>query len=909
MQRAKNGSLPWLEWVALIVVVAAGVSLVLVWAQIGRLGRGSLDPAQTEREYAALTYTAPLGRLDLAASQFRRSVETDAARAPNSALVAHIDSLVGTLRAHARQTKILVLDAPIAAIESAWASARTDRYPGNARREEALSSALLDAQAALESVSGLAYDREPKVQKLGDALLVDIPLICASVNRSQILAENAARRQSIGPADLLELAVMLDRARGERRDLRSYSADGAAFNRVLTQRVLRPQKPEISTAEVRKAAEHARSSILRLRADVAETLRRTIASRIAIDHVRARYALWLTTLAILLIAGLAVACEELIRSEMRARSDRNALRAAQDQLARQKAERALHLSEAQYRAVFNGAALGISVLASDGTIIEANGVFRNAYAEDAAALLAGHERAFAELMMGTRDVFSFEQHAITVSGGEIWTDCTVSRVNDVSGGPPFAVCMFRDLTELKRNERRMLHGMTHDALTGLLNRAQFESHVRDSFAEAHGSEGHFFAVLFVDLDRFRDVNESLGHDVGDFVLSQVGARIRGIVASEDAVARLSSDEFAVLLSSLTDILQVEAIARRISSLVSKPVELRDRSIIISSSIGIAVGSAAYERCEDVLRDADIALRNAKTLGGSRYALFDATMDAQAGRRLQVATDLRLGLQRGEFMLVYQPIVSIGNGEFAGCEALVRWQHPTQGVLLPTDFMPLAEQLGMAGIVGRFVLDSALQQLAFWKRTVPSQAASLLSININVSPIQILDDNFEKNLIATALRWGIEPREVILEITESFVLDPGSRSSAMVERLRAAGFKVAIDDFGTGYSSLRYLQQFTVDSIKIDRSFVAAADGNVGSEPILRTLMALAEAFDVRVVAEGIESRRQRDLLENLGCTYAQGYYYSRPLPADELAIMYPRVFGGSATTESGNGHGPSNMRL
>ncbi|MDP9110754.1 MAG: hypothetical protein M3M96_03890, partial [Candidatus Eremiobacteraeota bacterium] len=244
MQRAKNGSLPWLEWVALIVVVAAGVSLVLVWAQIGRLGRGSLDPAQTEREYAALTYTAPLGRLDLAASQFRRSVETDAAGAPGSALVAHIDSLVGTLRAHARQTKILVLDAPIGAIESAWASARTDRYPGNAGREEALSSALLDAQAALESVSGLAYDREPKVQKLGDALLVDIPLICASVNRSEILAENAARRQSIGPADRLELAVMLDRARGEKRDLRSYSSDGAAFNRVLTQRVFARRNPK-----------------------------------------------------------------------------------------------------------------------------------------------------------------------------------------------------------------------------------------------------------------------------------------------------------------------------------------------------------------------------------------------------------------------------------------------------------------------------------------------------------------------------------------------------------------------------------------------------------------------------------------------------------------------------------------
>jgi diguanylate cyclase (GGDEF)-like protein len=490
-------------------------------------------------------------------------------------------------------------------------------------------------------------------------------------------------------------------------------------------------------------------------------------------------------------------------------------------------------------------------------------------------------------MRGERDLFEFEQHLMTPAGQEAWTDCTVSLVNDDGGNPYFAICMFRDLTELKRNERRMLHDMTHDALTGLPNRSLFEAKVREQFAEAKTSPQSSFAVLVIDLDRFKDINESLGHEAGDFVISQVGHRLRAAIEAADVVSRLGSDEFAVLVRSLPDVLHVEVVARRVLSALAKPVSLGNRSIFVSASVGIAIASGTYRRGEDVMRDADIAMRYAKGPGG-RFAVFDSNMHARAEKRLQLTTDLRLALEHGEFDLLYQPIVRIGDGDLAGCEALLRWNHPTEGVMLPSDFMPLAEQTGLAIPIGRFVVRTACQQIVRWKRI---SGRTLFPVNVNVSATELLDPEFETVVVGATREFGVDPHDITLEITESVVLDAGTRPNALVERLRAHGFQICIDDFGTGYSSLRYLQQFKVDAIKIDRSFVSGHDGEVASEPIVRTLMTLAEAFDVRVVAEGIETQRQREVLRNAGCRFGQGYYYARALSADELTAMYPAVFG------------------
>jgi diguanylate cyclase (GGDEF)-like protein len=446
---------------------------------------------------------------------------------------------------------------------------------------------------------------------------------------------------------------------------------------------------------------------------------------------------------------------------------------------------------------------------------------------------------------------------------------------------------FDDLARQRRCRQSVFRDLHVPRFDGAqAQRALFEAKLREEFAAVKAPAESSFAILIIDLDRLKDINESLGHQAGDFVISQVGHRLRSAIEGADLVARLGGDEFAVLVQSVPDVQYVEAIAKRALRALSKAVALGSRSIFVSASVGIAVASGKYRRGEDVMRDADIAMRYAKGLG-ARFAVFDTNMHARAEKRLQLTTDLRLALERNEFMVLYQPILNIADGELVGCEALLRWNHPSEGIIGPSDFIPLAEQTGLAIPIGRFVLRTVCQQIVRWKR---ESGKALFAVNVNVSGAELLDPEFERVVLDAVREFSVEPSDVTLEITESVVLDPGTQPNALVERLRAHGFKVCIDDFGTGYSSLRYLQQFKVDSIKIDRSFVSGNDGGVASEPIVRTLMALAEAFDVRVVAEGIETQRQRDALRAAGCRFGQGYYYARAISADALCAMYPAAF-------------------
>jgi EAL domain-containing protein (putative c-di-GMP-specific phosphodiesterase class I) len=283
------------------------------------------------------------------------------------------------------------------------------------------------------------------------------------------------------------------------------------------------------------------------------------------------------------------------------------------------------------------------------------------------------------------------------------------------------------------------------------------------------------------------------------------------------------------------------------------------------------------------------MQHAKSTGGSRYALFDSKMHARAQKRLALVTDMRQALDLNQFRMLYQPIVNIQDGTPEGCEALIRWDHPNEGVINPTEFIPLAEQTGLASQIGRFVLETAASQLAAWRR---NRGGTInFGMHVNISATELTDQDFERTLVQLVEHHGLSPADFTLEIVESVVLDPGTRANAMLERIRDRGFKICIDDFGTGYSSMRYLQQFKVDAIKIDRSFVSGNDGEVASEPIVRTLMTLAEAFDVKVVAEGVETARQREVLRNAGCRLAQGYLYARPLSAAEMSSMYPEVLG------------------
>jgi diguanylate cyclase (GGDEF)-like protein/PAS domain S-box-containing protein len=540
--------------------------------------------------------------------------------------------------------------------------------------------------------------------------------------------------------------------------------------------------------------------------------------------------------------------------------------------------------------VFDGAAFGIALIRHDGSLLDSNEAYRAMYGASSATLLREHETEFAELVNGKRDLLEFERRATTASGQEMWTSCTFSRMNEEDGKPSGAICMIRDMTSVRENERRMLHDMTHDPLTGMPNRLLFESKLREQIA-AQNARPAALAVLILDIDHFREINEGFGYDSGEFVVSEVGKRLSSAIGPADVVARTGTDQFAILARSQDNPAYVESVARRLFSVLAKPFEIGQRTVYVSASVGIAAVNASYQRAKDVMRDAQIATRYAKSSGGSRTAVFDEKMTQRAQQQLQLSNDMRAGLERGEFFLLYQPIVTLDDGEFRGCEALLRWNHPSMGLLQPSEFVPLAEQVGMSTQMGRVVARLACRQLAAWR----DESGLDVRMNVNVAWPDLLEAEFEQSLIAVTREFGIKPPQITLEITENIVLNPGSRATLFVERLRQLGFGICIDDFGTGYSSLHYLQRFKIDALKIDRSFVAGPQGEIESEPIIRALMTLANGFGVRVVAEGVETKRQRDVLSAAGCRYGQGFFFSKPLSADELVQKYPRAFAAQKT--------------
>ena len=906
-----------------VTAISAVLLSIAVWQAfwLGREAGADVDTLTRERVAVEFQRTAFPLLADLQRYRLQEQLVTNPPHdlGLRNRLDLEVARVTRFVRAHDAQLAVL---GPWSNVQTQWAKARSVKrvYSGTLLNE--MEYALrIDIFYHAEDTSGLQYETNRFAQDFADMAFAKIPASINEVGQGDLLTQNALTRGTIPIPDRIRLAGRVSsmnptggdfdlstddwslilseiplRGLGTSADAVRYHRDGEEFTQAGRRiaayenaNVVMRAHPAGDPNAIHSLAAAANAQIARMNDDVTTLLDRQLVRRLKEEQSRNRYVYGVVLLtALLLVGGM------LLVAELSNRRNREALAKAQQEserltaeLARQHAERALRLSEAQFRAVFDGAAMGIAILDRSRTILDANSVFRNIYGDNAAGLLDGHETEFAELMRGERDLFEFEQHAMTPAGADAWTDSTVSLVSDEAGNPYFAICMFRDLTELRRSERRMMHDKTHDSLTGLPNRAQFEEQVREQFTQLKGSPESSFAILIVELDRFKDINESLGHEAGDFVLSQVGYRLRSTIEGADMVARLGGDEFAVLVRSLSEVLHVEVIARRVLAALGKPIALGSRFIFVSASIGIAVGSATYQRGEDVMRDADIAVRYAKSGGGGRLAMFDSKMHARAEKRLQLTTDLRLALERGEFELLYQPIVTIADGELVGSEALLRWKHPAEGMMVPTDFMPLAEQTGLAVHIGRFVVRTVCRQAATWKR---SGAGGPLPINVNVSATELLDNDFESTLLGAVREFGIQPQDLTLEITESVVLDAGTRPNTLVERLRKAGFNICIDDFGTGYSSLRYLQQFKVDAIKIDRSFVCGPDGDVASEPIVRTLMTLAEAFGVRVVAEGIETQRQLEVLQSAGCRYGQGYYYSAAVPSEKLAALYPTAF-------------------
>ncbi|MEP6947492.1 MAG: EAL domain-containing protein [Acidobacteriota bacterium] len=432
---------------------------------------------------------------------------------------------------------------------------------------------------------------------------------------------------------------------------------------------------------------------------------------------------------------------------------------------------------------------------------------------------------------------------------------------------------------LQESHENFRHAAFHDALTGLPNRNFFIDSLKRLLRQSRESAEMNFAVLLLDLNRFKTINDSLGHSMGDRLIKNVAERLSQLVREEDMVARFSGDKFGIILCDLLLKNEATAFAERLTKRIAEPYTLDGRQVFTNVKIGIAFGNSKHMEAEDILRDADIAMYNAKD-NEEKYVIFDQKMHIRAVTRLQLETDLRFAIERNEFELYYQPIISLETASLVGFEALVRWNHPQRGLVPPNEFIPICENTGLIIPMTIQLLHSACAQVVRWQSR--SLNPKPLSIAVNLSGKHFADPNLVEQIAVILGSTGIDPSCLKLELTESAVMENAETAILMLTEIKKTGVQISIDDFGTGYSSLSYLHRFPIDLLKVDRSFVSAMEKNSENGEIVRTVIALAKALKLKVVAEGIESIDQLHQLMNLHCEYGQGYLFSKPLPVREI---------------------------
>ena len=431
----------------------------------------------------------------------------------------------------------------------------------------------------------------------------------------------------------------------------------------------------------------------------------------------------------------------------------------------------------------------------------------------------------------------------------------------------------------QRVEEQLAHNAFHDTLTGLPNRALFLDRAQRCFHQMERRGGYLFAVLSIDLDGFQTINASFGQPAGDKVLIEIAERLVQKVRSGDTVARLGGDEFALLLDDVKDMRNALRVAERLQAELAKPFLMDGREVLTSASVGIAASTSTYKRSADALRDAGTAMARAKRLGPGQIAVFDIRMHTQAVTRLKLETDLRRASDRQEFLLYYQPVVSLQSGRIAGFEALLRWQHPERGLISPGESLPVAEEIGLLIPIGQWVLQNALRQLRAWQVEFP--VTPPLSMSVNLSCKQFLQSGELLTIVDETLKeTGLDPRSLALEVTETVMMENAEAALATLAQLKDRQLRISIDDFGTGYSSLSYLQRLPIDNLKIDQSFVAEMKSAGESLEIVRSIITLAHSLGKQVIAEGVETGEQLALLRSLGCEYGQGFFFSKPLETE-----------------------------
>ncbi len=478
---------------------------------------------------------------------------------------------------------------------------------------------------------------------------------------------------------------------------------------------------------------------------------------------------------------------------------------------------------------------------------------------------------------GADDPVRFEIKIANKHGDSLWLLLTSGLIN--FNGKPANIATAFDISEHKLAEEQLRHQAFHDKLTGLPNRALFIDRISHTFDLAKFRNGPIFAVLFIDLDRFKVINDTLGHDAGDELLKQISSRLKQAVRDTDTIARLGGDEFTILLEGVQGINYTIHVSERIKNILSDPYDVNGRELYMSASIGIALYDDSYEHPEIILRNADIAMYRAKQKGKSGHEIFNADMHSKALEHMQLETDLRNAIDLDQLQLHYQPIVNLKSGELLGFESLIRWHHHDKGLVSPMDFIPIAEESNLIIDIGYWVIKTACQQLRYWQ--CHNENSKNVYVSVNVSAKQIAREDFVDSVIQIIEETGIDPAGLKIELTETMLIDNPERIIKLLEQLRSLGIKIYVDDFGTGYSSLSYLHRFPIDVLKIDRSFVNMIGDTGENAELVNAIVTLAHSLKMSVIAEGIENKEQMDYLKKIGCTSAQGFYFSRPVPVGQ----------------------------
>lgn len=503
---------------------------------------------------------------------------------------------------------------------------------------------------------------------------------------------------------------------------------------------------------------------------------------------------------------------------------------------------------------------------------------RDAYAEWAARQILGQA-----LPAAVREgVWSGECTLVDTKGREIPVSQVFIAHYDHDGNVQFVSTIARDMSEQKRLQEQLIYQASHDALTGVANRAILHDRLHQALSQAR-RRGRRAAVLFLDLDRFKRINDTLGHHVGDELLSTVASRIKGLVRQNDTIGRHGGDEFVIIMDEVGGKDDLAVVAKKLRQVFSRPIDIEGQEITLTCSIGIAVFPDDGPDSETLLRRADAAMYRAKEQGRNIWAFYSDEVNGRAQGLLSLEADLGKALQQQQFVLHYQPQVDLDSGRIRGLEALLRWQHPRRGMVSPSQFVPLLEEMGLIGAVGEWVLNSVCSQLCRWQE----QGHALVPVSVNVSGIQFRDEGVVETVSAALRNFGIAPELLEVEITESVIMRDDPATIGMLHALGDIGVRLAVDDFGTGHSSLAYLKRFPIDTLKLDYSFVQDVDSDEGAAAIATAIIALGRSLNLRVVAEGVETQAQASFMREQGCHLGQGFLFHRPLPADQVAALIP----------------------